>query len=101
MPAGIPEVLAALASVLSRHTQGWYLFGAQAVQVWGSPRMTADVDVTVRVAGAAGSARLVQEMEAAGFAGYSEVEIFSSENWWKRPADEVVATCIERHRSVV
>jgi len=40
-------------------------------------------------------------MEAAGFAGYSEVEIFSSENWWKRPADEVVAACIERHRSAV
>jgi len=40
-------------------------------------------------------------MEAAGFAGHSEVEIFSSENWWKRPADEVVATCISRHRSAV
>ena len=40
-------------------------------------------------------------MEAAGFAGYSEVEIFSAENWWKRPATEVVATCIERHRSAV
>ena len=40
-------------------------------------------------------------VEAAGFAGYSEVEIFSAENWWKRPADEVLATCIERHRSVV
>jgi len=40
-------------------------------------------------------------MEAAGFAGHSEVEIFSTENWWKRPADEVVATCIERHRSAV
>jgi sugar phosphate isomerase/epimerase len=40
-------------------------------------------------------------VEAAGFAGYSEVEIFSSENWWKRPEDEVLATCIERHRSSV
>ncbi len=40
-------------------------------------------------------------IEAAGFAGYSEVEIFSSEDWWKRPEDEVLATCIERHRSVV
>ena len=30
-----------------------------------------------------------------------EVEIFSTENWWKRPADEVLATCIERHRSAV
>ena len=40
-------------------------------------------------------------MEAAGFTGYSEVEIFSTEHWWKRPADEVVATCIARHRSAV
>jgi hypothetical protein len=40
-------------------------------------------------------------MESAGFAGYSEVEIFSAENWWKRPTDEVMATCIERHRSAV
>ena len=40
-------------------------------------------------------------VEAAGFAGYSEVEIFSRENWWKRPADEVLATCIERHRGAV
>jgi sugar phosphate isomerase/epimerase len=40
-------------------------------------------------------------VEAAGFVGYSEVEIFSSEDWWKRPEDEVLATCVERHRSVV
>jgi sugar phosphate isomerase/epimerase len=40
-------------------------------------------------------------VEAAGFAGYSEVEIFSSLDWWKRPADEVLATCIARHRSAV
>ena len=46
-------------------------------------------------------ARIRGWMEAAGFAGYSEVEIFSAENWWKRPADEVLATCIERHRSAV
>ena len=40
-------------------------------------------------------------VEAQGFEGYSEVEIFSAENWWKRPAAEVLATCIERHRSAV
>ncbi|MEP6740319.1 MAG: sugar phosphate isomerase/epimerase [Caldimonas sp.] len=40
-------------------------------------------------------------VEGAGFAGYSEVEIFSSADWWKRPEDEVLATCIERHRTVV
>jgi sugar phosphate isomerase/epimerase len=39
-------------------------------------------------------------VEAQGFAGYSEIEIFS-ENWWGRPMDEVLRTCIERHRSVV
>jgi sugar phosphate isomerase/epimerase len=46
-------------------------------------------------------ARIRAWIEAAGFAGYSEVEIFSSANWWKRPEDEVLATCIARHRSVV
>jgi sugar phosphate isomerase/epimerase len=40
-------------------------------------------------------------VEGAGFAGYSEVEIFSSENWWKRPDDDVLRACIERHRSCV
>jgi sugar phosphate isomerase/epimerase len=40
-------------------------------------------------------------MESAGFAGFSEVEIFSSLDWWTRPPDEVLSTCIERHRTVV
>jgi sugar phosphate isomerase/epimerase len=44
--------------------------------------------------------RIRSEVEAWGFDGYVEVEIFS-ENWWSRPMDEVIATCIERHRSVV
>jgi sugar phosphate isomerase/epimerase len=39
-------------------------------------------------------------VEAQGFAGYSEIEIFS-EDWWSKPMDEVLRTCIERHRSVV
>lgn len=40
-------------------------------------------------------------VEAAGFAGYSEVEIFSSLDWWQRPGEEVLDTCIARHRSAV
>jgi sugar phosphate isomerase/epimerase len=40
-------------------------------------------------------------VEAQGFAGYSEVEIFSTGNWWQRPHEEVLDTCIARHRSVV
>jgi sugar phosphate isomerase/epimerase len=39
-------------------------------------------------------------MEAAGYRGSAEVEIFS-EDWWSRPLDDVLTTCIERHRSVV
>jgi sugar phosphate isomerase/epimerase len=40
-------------------------------------------------------------VEAQGFAGYSEVEIFSTGDWWQRPHEEVLDTCIARHRSAV
>ncbi|ACP23244.1 putative endonuclease (plasmid) [Sinorhizobium fredii NGR234] len=40
-----------------------------------------------------------RHVEAAGFFGAQEVEIFSAENWWKRPAEEVIATCVERFRT--
>ena len=40
-------------------------------------------------------------VEAQGFAGYSEVEIFSRANWWQRDGGEVLDTCIARHRSCV
>ncbi len=40
-------------------------------------------------------------MEDAGYAGHAEVEIFSARDWWQRPPDEVVRTCIERHRAVL
>ena len=39
-------------------------------------------------------------VEAAGFDGFSEVEIFS-ENWWGKPGGEVLDTCIARHRTAV
>lgn len=40
-------------------------------------------------------------VEAAGFAGHSEVEIFSAADWWQRSGEEVLDVCIERHRSAV
>ena len=40
-------------------------------------------------------------VEAAGFHGYCEVEIMSETDWWTRSAEEVVQTCITRHRSFV
>ena len=40
------------------------------------------------------------KVESVGYGSYCEVEIFS-EHWWSKPMDEVLATCIERHRNVV
>ncbi len=40
-----------------------------------------------------------EEVEAVGFKGLNEIEIFSAENWWKRDADEVLATLVERGRT--
>ena len=44
--------------------------------------------------------RLRGWVEAQGYAGFSEVEIFSH-SWWARSGAEVLDTCIARHRSVV
>jgi sugar phosphate isomerase/epimerase len=40
-------------------------------------------------------------VEAQGFQGYSEVEIFSINNWWQKGCDEVLDACIARHQSAV
>jgi sugar phosphate isomerase/epimerase len=39
-------------------------------------------------------------IEVAGYLGPQEVEIFSAENWWRRPGDEVLRVCIERFNTV-
>ena len=36
-------------------------------------------------------------IEAAGYTGPTEIEIFSAKDWWTRPGDEVLKTCIERY----
>jgi sugar phosphate isomerase/epimerase len=40
-------------------------------------------------------------VEAAGYDGLIEVEIFSKLDWWRRDPDEVIAVIAERYRSVV
>lgn len=40
-------------------------------------------------------------VEAAGYRGFNEVEIFSERNWWKRDPVEVVDTCIDRYKTFV
>ncbi|HZY50882.1 MAG TPA: sugar phosphate isomerase/epimerase family protein [Devosia sp.] len=39
-------------------------------------------------------------IEQAGYHGPQEVEIFSRDNWWKRPGDEVVRIALERFNTV-
>jgi len=36
------------------------------------------------------------QVKKAGFSGYIETEIFSSENWWKRPVAEILNVCANR-----
>jgi sugar phosphate isomerase/epimerase len=36
------------------------------------------------------------EVEKAGYLGLVEVEIFSAQNWWKRPVAEILKACAER-----
>ena len=45
--------------------------------------------------------KIRQWVEAAGFAGYAEVEIFSTLDWWQRTGEETLDTCIARHRGAV
>jgi sugar phosphate isomerase/epimerase len=40
-------------------------------------------------------------IENAGYAGFIEVEVFSAADWWKRPGDDVLRTCIERFNSLM
>ena len=43
--------------------------------------------------------RLIRSwMDAGGYRGFHEVEIFSANKWWKRDPDEVLAICKARHR---
>jgi hypothetical protein len=64
-PAAL-ELLAAVAPVLARWGR-WYLFGAQAVIIYGVPRLSADVDVTLALVPEAPE-RFAADMQTAGFA---------------------------------
>jgi sugar phosphate isomerase/epimerase len=37
-------------------------------------------------------------MEAVGYRGFHEVEIFSARNWWKREPDDVLGVVKRRHQ---
>ena len=61
----VPAVLAALAPVLRRCGDRWYVFGAQAVAIWGHPRMSADLDITAAILSS--HDEFVTAMQGAGF----------------------------------
>jgi hypothetical protein len=63
-PAAL-ELLATLSKVLASWGR-WYVFGAQAVIAYGVPRLSADVDVTLRLVPDEPQ-RFARDMEAAGF----------------------------------
>jgi sugar phosphate isomerase/epimerase len=42
--------------------------------------------------------RIRSWVEAAGYTGFHEVEIFSELDWWRRDPDEVLRVCKDRHR---
>lgn len=66
-PASDPaSLLRDLSAALRHHGCRWYLFGAQAVTIWGRPRLTTDVDVTVRLESGT-TEDLVATLIAAGF----------------------------------
>jgi sugar phosphate isomerase/epimerase len=45
--------------------------------------------------------RIRRWIETAGYTGFTEVEIFSKLDWWTRPGDEVLQTCIERYTATL
>jgi len=45
----VNEVLRNFAAAMQEQRLRWYLFGAQAAIIWGSPRLSADVDVTADI----------------------------------------------------
>lgn len=68
MSAGVSlvEVIGQLAAVLGALRLRWYLFGAQAVVLWGRPRTSLDIDVTVELE-VEGAPELIERLGDAGF----------------------------------
>ena len=63
---GIVQLLKILSRILEKLGCRWYVFGAQAVNVYARPRMSVDVDVTVEIDRADVSS-FIKEMAGEGF----------------------------------
>lgn len=67
MPSPVVDLLADLAVALEDAGIAWFLFGAQAAILHGAARLTADVDVTVRLPEAMSTEALIADLERHGF----------------------------------
>jgi hypothetical protein len=67
MRSPVAELLSDLAAGLNGLGLPWYLFGAQAAMLYGVARLTADVDVTVRLPDKTANQALVAGLQPHGF----------------------------------
>jgi hypothetical protein len=63
MRSPVGDLLSDLAAALEEARIDWYLFGAQAAILYGAARLTADVDVTVRLSDNASNTTLTAAFE--------------------------------------
>ena len=74
--AGVSDVLRDLRTLFEERGINWYVFGAQAVVVFGRPRQTLDVDVTIDLSVDQVSS-LAAELEKSGFSmRVDDVDVF-------------------------
>ncbi len=67
MRSPVADLLADLGAGLSTIDAAWYLFGARAAILYGVARLTADVDVTVRLQASSTGDSLADALERCGF----------------------------------
>jgi sugar phosphate isomerase/epimerase len=89
-----PELEHTLAGIDARRLLGFHICDwlAPTTDLLNDRGMMGDGVIDIR--------RIRGWMQAAGYRGFHEVEIFSASNWWKRDPDEVLRTCKLRHAEV-
>lgn len=86
------DALVALAAALSGRP--WYVFGAQALRVWGAPRQTLDIDVTVAV-DPSDVSPLLAALQAHGFAAKAADPVAFAARYFVIPVVHANATPID------
>jgi hypothetical protein len=72
MPSPVVDLLADLDAALGAREIPWFLFGAQAAILYGAARLTADVDITVRLSDGVTPEVLLETLQARRFRARAE-----------------------------